>query len=95
MQGISGVWAPGRRCEGNATYRNLTIAAENAQIASEKSGHLIIAYKCYDCGSFHIGHADKSQKIVNEKRETKKERRRRLQSIAKGSSQLALDKLCV
>jgi hypothetical protein len=26
-----------------------------------KTGELIISYQCYDCGKWHIGHADLSQ----------------------------------
>jgi len=26
----------------------------------------MIAYECYDCGRFHVGHADNSQRLVRE-----------------------------
>src|SRR6266478_2095884 len=39
---------------------------EEFEGASLRTGDLIVAYECYDCGKFHIGHADQSQKIVRE-----------------------------
>lgn len=35
-----------------------------AKRLTEESGELLVAYKCFDCGSFHVGHADKSQRIA-------------------------------
>ena len=34
--------------------------------ASRKTGELIIAYACFDCGYCHIGHADRSQQLARE-----------------------------
>jgi hypothetical protein len=53
-----------RRCFGKHGYRSASRAEIQAEKASKKSGDLIIAYKCFDCGFFHIGHADRSQQIV-------------------------------
>ncbi len=35
---------------------------------STRAGALIIAYECPDCGYFHIGHADLSQRLAREVR---------------------------
>jgi len=35
-----------------------------AERASKVTGELIIAYICFDCGMFHIGHADLSQQLA-------------------------------
>ena len=53
-----------RRCENKKPYKNLKEAARRAEEQSFKCGELIIAYECYDCRKFHIGHADESQKIA-------------------------------
>ena len=50
-----------KRCERKRAYRKATLAEQDARRASQKSGDLIIAYQCYDCGWWHIGHADASQ----------------------------------
>jgi hypothetical protein len=55
-----------RRCDGKKPHKFITSAARSAKRATELSGSLIIAYECYDCGAFHIGHADLSQKIAFE-----------------------------
>ncbi|WP_263367966.1 hypothetical protein [Edaphobacter bradus] len=53
-----------RRCHGKRRYPSITLAETAAEKASYKTGELILAYQCYDCLRFHIGHADASQKIV-------------------------------
>jgi hypothetical protein len=50
-----------RRCARKRGFRNPNIADELARRASLKTGELIISYQCYDCGKWHIGHADLSQ----------------------------------
>ena len=49
------------RCARKIRYRTGERADAAAQRASEKSGELIISYQCFDCGGWHIGHADASQ----------------------------------
>ncbi len=49
------------RCTRKAGFRTAEFADEMAEKASRKTGELIISYQCYDCGRWHIGHADKSQ----------------------------------
>ena len=53
-----------QRCRGKRRYANWVIAEEWAEAASNRTGELIIAYKCYDCGRYHIGHADLAQRVV-------------------------------
>ena len=55
-----------RRCYRKIAYPSWRKAEKRAEKASIRTGDLIIAYECYDCGKFHIGHADLSQKIVRE-----------------------------
>ncbi len=40
------------------------MADRMAERASRRTGALIISYKCFDCGSWHIGHADQVQLAV-------------------------------
>jgi hypothetical protein len=63
---IRGAWSnPAlRRCDRKCVYRSFARAEIAAEKASHKTGELILAYQCYDCSAFHIGHADESQKIV-------------------------------
>ena len=49
------------RCARKRGYSNPDMADELAQKASLRTGDLIISYQCYDCGKWHIGHADLSQ----------------------------------
>jgi hypothetical protein len=49
------------RCTRKGGLRTAEFADEMAEKASRKTGELIISYKCYDCGRWHIGHADKTQ----------------------------------
>jgi hypothetical protein len=53
-----------RRCDPKRAYRSSAQAEIAAENASRKTGELIIAYQCYDCSAFHIGHADLTQQIV-------------------------------
>jgi hypothetical protein len=46
------------RCDSKLAFRSLNQAAVQAERASNRTGELIIAYTCFDCGAFHIGHAD-------------------------------------
>jgi hypothetical protein len=55
-----------RRCDGKAAYPRLETAEMAARRDSLRTGDYIIAYKCYDCGKWHIGHADLSQYIVRD-----------------------------
>jgi hypothetical protein len=50
-----------RRCDSKATYRNGKIAATVARKVSQRIGELVIAYECFECGCWHIGHADQAQ----------------------------------
>lgn len=58
-----------RRCDRKIAYGSWRRAESRAQKVSGMTGELIIAYQCYDCGKFHIGHADESQKIVRQTKE--------------------------
>ena len=52
------------RCEGKHAFRSLARAEIEAERASRKTGELILAYTCCDCGSAHVGHADLSQQFA-------------------------------
>ena len=69
---IPGVWRnPAiRRCNRKNEYSSWSRAEAKAEEASLRAGDLIIAYECYDRGKFHIGHADESQKIARQARDT-------------------------
>jgi hypothetical protein len=70
MSPIKGVWKnPTKsRCDVKAAYPSMAIAEAKASSASSRAGHLIIAYKCFDCGAFHIGHPDLSQRLAHPKK---------------------------
>ncbi len=53
-----------RRCESKRAYPSLGEAEVQAARASDRTGELILAYTCCDCGSAHIGHADLSQQLA-------------------------------
>ena len=53
-----------KRCDSKVAHRSMRIAERLAERASLKKGELIITYQCIDCGSFHIGHADLSQRLA-------------------------------
>jgi hypothetical protein len=58
-------------CDRKGAYPRAEQADKAAKKASRKTGRLIISYKCYNCGAWHIGHADRSQQIVNKPIEPK------------------------
>jgi hypothetical protein len=62
-KGITGEWhnPAERRCNHKNPYDSQGFAEKRAKEQSEASGHHIIAYKCYDCSAWHIGHADYTQ----------------------------------
>jgi hypothetical protein len=68
MAPINGVWSnpAERRCNRKAAYPSMSLAEQKAETASSRTGSLIIGYQCYDCGKFHIGHADESQRIARQ-----------------------------
>ena len=49
------------RCGTKQAFRKPGKADEAAMKASLKAGELIVSYQCYDCGRWHIGHADETQ----------------------------------
>ena len=49
------------RCEQKQGFEYPSVADRLAKEASQKTGELIISYQCYDCGLWHLGHADESQ----------------------------------
>ena len=53
-----------RRCDCKKVFRTIKQAERSARRLSMRLGDLLIAYHCYDCGKFHVGHADQSQWIV-------------------------------
>ena len=57
-----------RRCQGKQRFRTFAQAEPVAERASRKTGELILAYTCFDCGRIHIGHADRAQQLVREER---------------------------
>jgi len=70
MSPIKGVWKnPTKaRCGIKRAYPSMAVAEAKASSASRRAGHLIIAYKCFDCSAFHIGHPDLSQRLAHPKR---------------------------
>ena len=68
---VVGEWSnpADRRCYGKWAYRKMTVGEKMAQQDSARTGELIIAYQCYDCLRFHVGHADQSQQIVRHQAE--------------------------
>ena len=52
------------RCDGEHAFRLPESAERVAALQSRKTGDLIVAYKCPDCGYSHIGHADPSQFVA-------------------------------
>lgn len=55
-----------KRCARKRYYQHAEPADCAAQRASKRSGELILSYKCYDCGGWHIGHADAAQIAARE-----------------------------
>jgi hypothetical protein len=56
------------RCEVKIAYESMDLAEIEACSATSRAGQLIIAYHCFDCGAFHIGHPDASQWLVHPKK---------------------------
>lgn len=53
-----------RRCDEKAAYRTMGKAELMAAKRSLLLSELLIAYECCDCGRYHVGHADESQKAA-------------------------------
>jgi hypothetical protein len=68
--------ATAARCDGKARYNSQDKAQKKARAASLRSGDLIIGYKCFDCGFYHIGHADLSQEMAFKREEEALHRKR-------------------
>ena len=68
MPMITGNWKDRAyaRCFRKRRYQCMAKAEEVAQRASRRTGDLIIAYQCFECLRYHVGHADESQKIVRD-----------------------------
>jgi hypothetical protein len=49
------------QCDRKQAFEYPSVADRLAKEASQKTGELIISYQCYDCGLWHLGHADQSQ----------------------------------
>jgi hypothetical protein len=52
------------RCDRKRPFWSARKADEAAMKATAKAGQLIVSYQCYECGLWHIGHADLSQVLV-------------------------------
>jgi predicted RNA-binding Zn-ribbon protein involved in translation (DUF1610 family) len=65
---ISGTWSnpAARRCDSKHAYFKMSPAESNANRATKRTGELIVAYECPDCGRFHIGHADLAERLARE-----------------------------
>ncbi len=65
---ITGTWEnpAASRCDPKRAYTKASSATIAAEKASKRTGELIIAYQCPDCGSYHIGHADLAQRLARE-----------------------------
>jgi predicted RNA-binding Zn-ribbon protein involved in translation (DUF1610 family) len=80
------------RCHGKKRYGSIVSAALVADKASTKTGELILAYECPDCGGAHIGHPEPTQLLLrnnqvfptclNCDKEIPLERRRRAARVA-------------
>jgi hypothetical protein len=70
MLPIKGVWKnPTKsRCDVKVAYLSMDIAEVKACSATRRAGQLIIAYECFDCGAFPIGHPDLSQSLAHPKK---------------------------
>jgi len=53
-----------RRCDRKQGYRNPKLADQLAERATRKSGQLVVSYPCYECGLWHIGHAEVAQVLA-------------------------------
>jgi hypothetical protein len=54
------------RCARKHAFCSAKKADLAAERASRKSGELIISYQCFDCGNWHIGHADQTQILARQ-----------------------------
>jgi hypothetical protein len=80
------------RCHGKTRYRSIVSAALAADKASTKTGELILAYACPDCGGAHIGHPEPTELLLRDNqvfptclncdKEIPPERRRRAAAVA-------------
>lgn len=52
-----------RSCERKAGYPNEKVAASRAQRMSMRDGELFLAYQCYYCGKWHVGHEKWERKM--------------------------------
>ena len=55
------------RCGTKQAFRKASKADVAAMKASLKTNELIVSYQCYDCGRWHIGHADEAQVLAPRK----------------------------
>ena len=55
------------RCGTKQAFRKASKADVAAMKASLKTSELIVSYQCYDCGRWHIGHADEAQLLARRK----------------------------
>jgi len=55
---VSPPLSPEQSCFKKIQYRTRKIARERVSIARrvDPRGHLLVAYKCNQCGAYHIGH---------------------------------------
>jgi hypothetical protein len=60
-------WEPPstRRCDDKVALTE-SRAINAARRVTRRTGELLVAYRCYDCGHWHIGHADKAQKLARQ-----------------------------
>ncbi len=52
------------RCERKQGFAYVSVAVRVAREMSRKKGELFMAYECFDCGQWHIAHADNTQKAL-------------------------------
>jgi hypothetical protein len=56
------------RCDRKRGFWSAKKADELAMKATAKAGQLIVSYQCYECGLWHIGHADLSDILAHRPR---------------------------
>jgi len=54
-----------RRCDSKKLYGSEGFAIKVAKQVMERSGEWVIAYQCFNCGGWHIGHPDSTQRKVH------------------------------
>lgn len=66
---IEGSWKPGpkHRCEGKIGFYSAKRAEASAENMSRKLEEWLVAYDCYTCGMFHVGHASPTEIAILEK----------------------------